>query len=66
MKKKPRGPGRAEVSGDERAPHQTHAPPKEHQESMHQQEVCEDGDTLPRGRLVRRCRVTGQQPNVVL
>lgn len=50
VKKKPPGPGGAEVSGDERAPHQTDAPPKEHQEPVDQQEVCEDGDTMHRDR----------------
>ena len=50
---------------DEGAPHQTHPPTEKHQEPVHQDEVREDGDTLPRRCLIRRRGIPGQKPDVI-
>ena len=65
VEEKPRGSGGAEVPGDEGSPHQTHPPTQKHQEAVNQDEVREDGDTLPRRCLIRRRGIPGQKPDVI-
>ena len=65
VEEKPRGSGGAEVPGDEGAPHQTQPPTQKHQEAVNQDEVREDGDTLPRRCLIRRRGIPGQKPDVI-